>query len=130
MKKKQKTISIRLLSACLVVFAVTAMALSVMENRRVSFYIQRQVDILTNQRACEEQGQVLSDASDYLTEQVYHFAVTRDTQYLQNYWHEVTITQRRESALAKLSDLNLTEREAAQIFAARESSDSLSVKET
>ena len=48
----------------------------------------------------------LMRASDYLTEQMQVFTVTGDRQYLDNYFTEAKVTQRRENALQVLSQGN------------------------
>ena len=41
----------------------------------------------------------LQRASDYLTEMMQDFTVTGDREYLDNYFNEANVTQRREKAL-------------------------------
>ncbi len=54
---------------------------------------------------CRENASQVSDASDYLTEQVRLFTVTLDSTHAKNYFEEIQITRRRENALNELNDL-------------------------
>lgn len=51
---------------------------------------------------CENAAKQLQDGSDYLTEQVRLYAMTRQTKYRDLYFEEATVTQRRENALESL----------------------------
>lgn len=52
--------------------------------------------------ACEECDALLTSGSAYLTEQARLYAVTAEEQYIENYFTEVHVTQRRENAVEKL----------------------------
>ncbi len=51
---------------------------------------------------CEQAAKNLQDGSDYLTEQVRLYSMTGETQYMENYFHEANVNQRRENALDDL----------------------------
>lgn len=51
---------------------------------------------------CQKAAQDMIDASDYLTEQARFFAVTGEREFLDNYFEEIEMTQRRDKALARL----------------------------
>ena len=51
---------------------------------------------------CENAAKQLQDGADYLTEQVRLYAMTGETDYLNSYFEEVNVTQRREKALEEL----------------------------
>lgn len=53
---------------------------------------------------CEKAASDLSDASDYLTEQVRLFTVNMDSKNMFNYFEEANAVQRREKALDSLKD--------------------------
>lgn len=67
-------------------------------------------------RAFEEQlefielSDSLSEASDYLTQEVRYYAQTRDKKHFDNYWREVRETRRREKVLERLKALGTPER--------------------
>ena len=50
----------------------------------------------------EQSASRIQDATNYLTEQARNFVMTGEKKYLQNYFLEVNVTRRRESALAML----------------------------
>ena len=54
----------------------------------------------------EHDAHMMQEASDYLTEEVRSFAETGDLQYLNNYFTEVEVNQRREKALRELASLS------------------------
>lgn len=54
--------------------------------------------------SCQENAALVSDGSDYLTEQVRLFVVTREREHMDNYFNEIHVTRRREQALEQLSD--------------------------
>ena len=51
---------------------------------------------------CENAAKQLQDGADYLTEQVRLYAMTGETEYLDLYFKEADVTQRREKALEEL----------------------------
>ncbi|MDO4537900.1 MAG: diguanylate cyclase [Coriobacteriales bacterium] len=54
--------------------------------------------------ACIDASNSLMSASDYLTSEARMYVMTGDTTYANNYLYEVEVTQRREKAIAVLSD--------------------------
>ena len=53
---------------------------------------------------CERSIRDMADGSNYLTAQVRSFAVTGKKEYMQNYFLEATVTQRRDKALFTLNE--------------------------
>lgn len=78
----------------------------------------------------EDMGETLSKASDYLTEEVRKFVVTKDLEHLNNYWKEVKIEKKREKVIDNLSSLKLPESEDRLLKLAKEYSDFLMDSET
>ena len=58
---------------------------------------------------CEENASLVTQGSDFLTEQVRLFAVTADPQYLAAYFREVNETRRRDTSLARLKEYQVEE---------------------
>ena len=52
---------------------------------------------------CQQEAAMVSDGSDYLTEQVRSFTVTPDLVYAENYFAEANTTRRRDQALEQLN---------------------------
>lgn len=53
--------------------------------------------------SCHENAAMASEGSDYLTEQVRMFTVTRDPVYMERYFNEINVDRRRELALEHLN---------------------------
>lgn len=70
-------------------------------------------------------GIELGDISDFLTWANREFVVTIDPMYLQKYWHEVDINQRREHIIHRLKQLNVPVSELALLQEAKRRSDRL-----
>ena len=95
------------------------------QSEQVNACIARQIEVVDNRRIGEEQGQALSELSDYLTRQVQYYVITKNTVYLSNYWVEVEVVRRREQILEKLSGLNATRAESQTLTEAKNISDEL-----
>lgn len=74
---------------------------------------------------CEELGQTLADASDYLTEEVRKFVITENKTHFYNYWDEVTTGQRRDSVIRELKEMELLPKETELLEGAKAESDAL-----
>lgn len=79
--------------------------------------------------ACEEDARLVSEASDYLTEQVRLYAVNGDVQYMDAYFEELNVTKRRETALAQLKERGAGAEATNYLSMALESSDTLAQEE-
>ena len=58
--------------------------------------------------SCENAAHELQEGSDILTKQVRLAAATGDSQYIDAYFEEANVTQRREKALQKLDNLDIS----------------------
>ncbi|MBO4914909.1 MAG: diguanylate cyclase [Oscillospiraceae bacterium] len=87
-----------------VMTAVTLLisALLIYATYRTSSGYERVNAATANYIAWEQSASSIKDATDYLTEQARNFVMTGEKKYLQNYFLEVNVTRRRESAMAKL----------------------------
>lgn len=79
---------------------------------------QRQVEFLNL-------GQQLTDASDYLTDQIKGYVETGDKSYYDAYWKEVNETKSRENAVNKLTELGALDEELELIEEAQANSNTL-----
>lgn len=129
MKLSKPIINIHILLGCLLILAFITMSFSLMKIKTVSTLTDKKAQIELNRRLCLEQSQLLSNTSDYLTTQMWHFVATEKPIYLENYWNEVDKTQGRDKAIQKLSTLNLTNEEESLIKSAKQKSDELILKE-
>ena len=64
---------------------------------------------ITTYTVCSQDADALEDASDYLTEQVRLYVMTKDPQYRDAYLEELYVTRRRENALENLQTHNISE---------------------
>ena len=67
----------------------------------------KMVSATEDANACQKNASLVSEGSDYLTEQVRLFAVTMDKQYMENYFKELKLTRRRDTALENLKDYDI-----------------------
>lgn len=79
----------------------------------------------TKRQQYEKLSQLLVNSSDYLTDSVRNFVVTKDLKYLDSYWEEVQISRNREKAIEKLSNMELSNHDKRLITLAKEYSDYL-----
>lgn len=112
-----------ILSAILLLFFIAAIS-------KANIGIKEQLQMEENKRLCEKESQMLADASDLLTSQVWHFVVNHKKEHLVKYWDEVNNTRNRDAALKHLKELSLSPAETRMIESAKEKSDLLAVKET
>lgn len=88
----------------MVVIACTLYAILIYSMVLVSHQYEIMISAMDDYISCTEDGQQLSDASGYLTDQVHHYVVETDPEHVDNYFTEVHVTQRRENALENLGD--------------------------
>lgn len=73
----------------------------------------------------ENLSQLLVNSSEYLTNSVRNFVVTKDLKYLDSYWKEVKVNRNRDKAIEKLSNMELSSDDKRLITLAKEYSDYL-----
>src|SRR5574344_486189 len=93
-------------------------------------YLQS-IDELEKRRAyCEATIMDFMNASDYLTNEVWLYAVDKNPEHMKNFWREVIDNQNRDKALQKLLHENLSEQELVHAMRAKADSDNLISGET
>lgn len=125
MKQKPFRISIGAISAFLFLLAAMTMLLSVREVYKVNRGVQEEARLQNIRQECENQGIALAEGSDYLTDEVWRFIATGETEHLEHYWVEVNETKSREKALEALAGFSPSSEEIAFMEAAKRSSDEL-----
>ena len=104
MDKKIKGIRITTLNMSMIVLSLIVFVLLI----GGTFSLNRKYDSLISNTGdymlCEKAAGDLSNASDYLTEQVRLFTVNYDSRNMFNYFEEANSVQRREKALDSLKD--------------------------
>lgn len=117
--------SIHSLTAALLVIALISSFALVCSLRHITSAHEKERLLRENQRQCTIQIQRLTDASDYLTSQVWYYVVTQKSSHLLNYWKEVNERHNREKALNILIAHDITDSECFFARKAKEESDRL-----
>ena len=101
-KSPVKAIKVRSLNAAMMIFSCLLYGALLLITRQASADYDHMVQSTSQSIACHEDAAQVSAGSDYLTEQVRLFAVTLDSGYVENYFHETNVARRRETALEQL----------------------------
>lgn len=101
-QKGEKGVRIHAINVILILIACVLYILLFYATVRVSDKYEAALSATNDYIECEKNAALVSDGSDYLTEQVQLYAVTLDPQYATAYFEEVNTTQRREKALNEL----------------------------
>lgn len=121
-KSPVKGIKVRSLNAAMIIFSCLLYGALLLITRQASADYDHMVQSTSQYIACHEDAAQVSAGSDYLTEQVRLFAVTLDSGYVENYFHETNVARRRETALDYSNQL--MERE---VYAIRLAAEALSL---
>ena len=107
MKKVFKNgISIRVIHAVTLVCVVAIAALLAFSTFRSSNVFSTLSSETENYIVRQKAAHELMEASDYLTENVQRFTVSGDVKYLNNYFEEANVSQRRKQAIEIMSENN------------------------
>ena len=102
--QKMKGVRIRVLNMviiCLAAFVALVFLQTVQQTNDAYYELE---DASNRYIACENASSELKEASNYLTIQVRTFAVTQNPVYLDRYFEEAEVTQRREDAVNILAE--------------------------
>ena len=102
-KKKSNGISLRAIHLILVVGAFLLSGLMIYSTYSLSASFRAMTAKSEKHIELQKAAAELMDASDYMTEKVQRFAVDGDLKYLQAYYSEAFLKQRREEALATIA---------------------------
>ena len=129
MDKKIKGIKITTLNMSMIVLSLIVFVLLI----GGTFSLNRKYESLINNTddymLCEKAAGDLSNASDYLTEQVRLFTVNYDSRNMFNYFEEANSVQRREKALDSLKDNEMGTGSAESLNKALKASNDLMERE-
>ncbi|MBQ3704695.1 MAG: diguanylate cyclase [Oscillospiraceae bacterium] len=103
LKPKQDGISLRAVYVWIVIGALILSGLMFYATHRLTRTFGDLAEAAENQIAMDKAAHELMDASDYLTERVQRFTVNGDMRFLREYFTEAFETNRRESAIEKMS---------------------------
>ncbi len=90
------------LNYIMAVIALVVSLLLIYSSRRSMEHYESSTAAMEDYIAWERSASTIKEATDYLTEQARNFVMTGEKKYIDNYFLEVNITRRRESALALL----------------------------
>ena len=107
-QRPEKGISLRAINICLIIGAVLLSGLIFFFTFRLSFVFHRVTEAAEEQIDLRKAALELMDASDYLTENVQRFTVQGDMRFLEAYFDEALETRRREDAVSRMSDENVS----------------------
>ena len=101
-KIKNINISMMVISCILYLFLIGATIQSSQRYNAMMFATENYI-------ACERNAGLVEEGSDYLTEQVRLYTVTKDTEYVENYFNEVYNIRRRDMALEQMKGYSVSE---------------------
>lgn len=102
-KKIRKSSQKSILNSTMVLVACILYVVLICATVQTSKQYQIMVKAMNDYIACEKDATMVSDGSDYLTEQVRLYVMTMQPPYVHDYFTEVHDTRRRERALEQLS---------------------------
>lgn len=109
-KKPIRGIRIRTLNIVLILISCVLYIVLIYASVHVTMKYRTMVSDTENYIQCEMDAAMVSDGSDYLTEQVRLYAVTMEPRYASAYFEEANVTQRREKALQELKHFSTSEK--------------------
>ena len=89
-----KTINILMISAAVAIIVILILLVVNIQKKYNSLRANTDIYLM-----CQREAPMMTKASDYLTQQVRSFAVTGETEYINNYFTEVDVNRRREKAI-------------------------------
>lgn len=128
-RDKRDGISLQTVNTWLIIGAVVIFGLMFYSTWHLSTGFRRLTDTSEQQIELRKAASELMDASDYLTEKVQRFAVQGDLRFLEEYFEEAFTANRREEAVARMSDEPGTEAALQKLQAAMEGSVALMDRE-
>lgn len=128
-QKNLKGIKIRTLNSLAIFAACILYVLVLYATLQVAVRYDELINATDDYIQCEKNAALVREGSDYLTEQVRLYAVTMDTQYINNYMEEVNVTKRREKALEELRKYSFSDRSQGYLSTALANSNKLIAKE-
>ena len=102
-QEKKEGISLRTLYAFIIIGTIVIAGLMFYTTFSLGASFQTLTEASENQIALDKAAHELMDASDYLTDRVQRFTVDGDIRFLNDYFTEAFETNRRESAIEKMS---------------------------
>lgn len=128
-KESIKGIKIQQFDICMIIISVITFIVLIYNTFGMPGKYHQLISQTEAYIACEKDGVMLGEASDYLTEQVRLYVENMDVKYMYAYFTEVNETKRREQALASLKKHNDNKVADADLEAALQCSNDLMDRE-
>lgn len=124
-KRSVKGIKISVMNIIMIVVSCILYVILIMATVSVSGSTDVLVKSLDDYISCEENASLLMSGSDYLSEQVRLYIVTHDVTYVDAYFMEAYVTKRRDQAMKKLEEFDISEEAYEYLKSALENSNHL-----
>lgn len=108
-KKNIRGIRIRSLNLGMILVSCTLYIILILATIHAADNYNAMVRATSQYIACEKNAALVSKGSDYLTEQVRLFTVNANPEHIDNYFTEVNVTKRRNTALSQLREFQVTQ---------------------
>ena len=128
-KDSIKGVRIRTFNTCMIVLSCIVFVGLIVSTILMPARFHRLVEHTDEYMKCEESAVSLGKASDYLTEQVRLYVQNMDVEYMEHYFEEVHVTQRRETALKDLEQYHVSDTAHDDLSAALRCSNDLMTRE-
>ena len=102
-REQDKGISLRMIHLCLIIGAVIICSLMLFATFQLSANFNRLTEKAETNIELRKAAQELMDASDYLTEKVQCYSVLGEKHFLDEYFEEAFVANRREEAIERMS---------------------------
>lgn len=104
MRSERRVLSLRALNALVITVALVSSALLLLTSGHVQSAYETMLNAADQYVELQSSAYEMQKASDYLTAQVRSYVTTGDYEYVENYFEEVNVAQRREKSLEKFSE--------------------------
>lgn len=128
-KKPIKGIKIRSMNIKMIILSCVLYIILLLATVHAASQYRIMVSNTEDYIACEEDASLVREGSDYLTEQVRLYTVTRDPRYMEEYFTEVYTTRRRDTALEKMQAFGVSGNAFSYLQNALENSNKLMEQE-
>lgn len=126
---KGKGIKVNILSGIFIAIGVITMTASIFVIRKIYAKYDEMMSSYQFVETQREAAESFQAASDYLTDQSRQFAVTGNIKNAENYFEEINVTKRRETAILVVEKSHTLELESSLLSNAMELSDALAKQE-
>lgn len=128
-KKPIRAIKIRTVNFIMILISCFLYLFLITATIRASHKYEALISATDNYISCQQNAVLLTDSSDYLTEQVRLYTINAQPQHMDAYFTEVNITKRREQALEQLKEYHVNEQAYHYLETALEHSNKLMEQE-